>query len=220
MVDRKPDRGPPAASSQPEPDGRRFRALAVGASAGGMQALIETLGPLPADFGLPVLIAQHLHPSDGGRLASHLDERLALRVVEAEDKQPAAAGCVHLAPADYHLLVERDGSLALSVDAKVNHSRPSIDVLFDSAARAYGEALIGAVLTGASDDGAAGLAAIERLGGLCLVQDPDGADSPFMPQAALERTPGARVLAPAAMGALLLRLAGGRAAAEPLRDET
>ncbi len=197
--------------------GRTFRAVVMGASAGGMQALLSVLGRLPADYGLPEIAVQHLHPTDGGKLAALLDEKLALRVVEADDKQPTAPGCVYLAPAGYHLLLERDGSLSLSIDPKVNFSRPSIDVLFESAARACGEALIGVILSGANEDGAAGMALIKELGGVCIAQEPSTAESPVMPGTAIVQAKIDIVLAPEAIGELLSRLGatGGAGGARP-----
>jgi two-component system, chemotaxis family, protein-glutamate methylesterase/glutaminase len=155
-----------------------------------------------------VLLAVHLHKSDRGRFAAHLDDRIAMRAREAEDKMQATPACVHVAPADYHLLVEHDGSLSLSVDPKVNWSRPSIDVLFETAARAYADGLIGVILSGANDDGAQGMRLIRDLGGLCLAQDPATAQSPTMPQAAIDRADIQLVLSPEDLGRHLLELAG------------
>jgi two-component system chemotaxis response regulator CheB len=215
------DRKTATAAGRPEPDGELHRsssAVVIGASAGGLEALAAVLEPLPADYRPPILLVQHLHPSDGGQLAAHLDRQLAVRVIEARDKQAIRAGCVHVAPADYHLLVERDWTLALSVDEPVCWSRPSIDVLFDSAARVWGRALVGVVLSGANHDGAAGLRQIGRFGGLTVVQRPRSALHPVMPQSAIDAGPVAEVLEPPAIGRLLARLgraddaAGGAAA--------
>lgn len=197
--------------------GRAFRMVVAGASAGGLQALLAVLGQLPADYRLPIVITQHLHGSDEGRLAELLDRQLGLTVCEAADKQPTEPGRVYLAPAGYHLLVERDASLSLSVDPKVNYSRPSIDVLFESAATAFGDALVGVILTGANEDGANGMARIRELGGVCIAQDPATAESPPMPEAAIARAGIEMVLPAQEIGALLARLGGtppGGAAAD------
>jgi two-component system chemotaxis response regulator CheB len=160
--------------------------VVIGASWGGLHALERLLGGLPAGFAAPVVVAQHRQSGAEELLAGLLGARTRLEVAEAEDKDRLVAGRVRLAPAGYHLLVD-DGHLALSIDQAVRHSRPSIDVLFDSAARAYRERAVGVVLTGANDDGARGLAALRARGGYAVVQDPDDAEMPDMPRAALLR---------------------------------
>jgi len=182
--------------------------VAIGASWGGLQALERVLGALPADFGAAVVIAQHRQAdADLSRLEQLLGAHCLLDVVEAEDKQPLVPGSVIVAPADYHLLVER-GSVALSVDPPLNYSRPSIDVLFTSAADAYAERVAGVVLTGANADGADGLARIASRGGPAIVQDPATAERREMPDAALAATPGAKVMALEQIAALLIELVG------------
>jgi two-component system chemotaxis response regulator CheB len=184
--------------------------VVIGASWGGLQAVECVLGTLPRDFGAAVVIAQHRKAdSDEGRLTRLLDAHCALEVCEAEDKQALQPGAVLVAPADYHVYVE-PGSVALSVDPEVHHSRPSIDVLFGSAADAYGERAAGVVLTGANADGAAGLSRIVSRGGAAIVQDPETAQRREMPAAALAATPDARVAALEEIGALLTELAGTR----------
>ncbi|MBN2685280.1 MAG: chemotaxis protein CheB [Pontiellaceae bacterium] len=164
----------------------RFRAVVIGVSAGGLQALSKLLPALPESFPLPVLIVQHRSASTDGFLVNVLDELTAICVKEAEDKEALRPGYVYIAPADYHLLVERDETLCLSVDPKVNYSRPSIDVLFESAACVWGSALIGVVLTGANADGTSGLIMIKQKGGLTIAQDPATADFATMPQSAID----------------------------------
>ena len=164
---------------------RTFAVVVIGVSAGGLEALKQLLGALPDAFPLPILIVQHLRPEDEGRLSECLQRFCALRLKEADDGEAIAAGTVYFAPANYHLLVERDGRLALSVDPRVRHARPSVDVLFEAAAEAFGPAVIGVVLTGANDDGSAGLAWIKRRGGLAIVQDPADAAIDQMPRSAL-----------------------------------
>jgi two-component system chemotaxis response regulator CheB len=169
------------------------------------------LRTLPAGFAAAVVVAQHRQGGgdDGDRLTSLLGARCALAVCDAEDKQALSPGTVLVAPADYHLLVER-GSVALSVDPPHNFSRPSIDILLATAADAFGERAAGVVLTGANADGAAGLARIAARGGMAIIEDPETATRAEMPAAALAATPGARVLALAEIGPLLAELAGTR----------
>lgn len=186
-----------------------YQAVVLGVSAGGVSALKSLLGALPTDLPWPLLIVQHISPDSDGSLARVLEHGCALRVKEAEEREHIEAGTVYLAPANYHLMVERDGTLALSTDAAVSFARPSVDVLFESAARAFGPALIGVILTGANADGSQGLRAIKEKGGLAVVQDPADAASPSMPLAALAAVQADYVVPLARLGALLQALAGG-----------
>lgn len=180
----------------------------MGASWGGLRAVETVLGALPSGFGAPVVIAQHRQAdSSDETLVRLLDARCDLQVCEAEDKEALRSGVVLVAPADYHLLVER-GSVALSVDEPLNYSRPSIDILLASAADAYGEDVAGVMLTGANADGALGLAHIVARGGTAIVQDPETAERREMPAAALQATPEARVLALEEIGPALTELVG------------
>ncbi|TCM16156.1 two-component system chemotaxis response regulator CheB [Novosphingobium sp. PhB165] len=188
------------------------RAVVIGASAGAIQALSEVLPALPPTFPLPILIVVHI-PADGGNMLAPLFAgkcRIAVR--EAEDKEPVLGGTAYFAPPDYHLLVEAGGTLSLSSDEAVLHSRPAIDVLFESAADAYGGALVGIVLTGANQDGAAGLRAIAQAGGIVLVEDPSIAYADAMPLAALSECPEARVLSLAGIADFLLEVGKGEGA--------
>lgn len=164
-----------------------FRTVVIGASAGGMTALVKILSRLPKEFSPSILIVQHVQEegTDGYRTL-FFDKKCALPVKEATDKEPMQSGTVYLAPAAYHLLVERIGTLSLSIDPPVNYSRPSIDVLFESAALAYGEKLIGVILTGANNDGSEGIIKIKEYGGYCIVQDPEEAEVGAMPRAAIK----------------------------------
>jgi two-component system chemotaxis response regulator CheB len=169
-----------------------YEVVAIGASWGGLAALRTVLGGLPADFGAAVVVVQHrMSAGDDELLPALLGSVTPLGVHEAADKAPLRPGLVLVAPPEYHLLVEA-GEVALSGDAPVQFSRPSIDVLFESVAAAYRERAVGVVLTGANDDGADGLAAIRRRGGVAIVQDPDDAVRAEMPRAALRAVPDAR----------------------------
>lgn len=181
--------------------------VVLGASLGGLEALRKVLAPLPADFP-PVAVALHRSRDSGSGLASMIGRDTALVVGEAEDKEPLSRGRVYLAPPDYHLLIE-PGAVALSTEGRVSFARPSIDVLFETAAHAYAGRLVGVLLTAASKDGVAGIAAIHRAGGLAVIQDPETAESPIAPRAALRRTRHARVVALGHIGKLLVSLAAG-----------
>lgn len=178
-------------------------AVVIGASVGAIEALSVLLPALPADYTLPVLVVVHVPPERKSALAGLFAERCQIAVKEAEDKEPISAGTVYFAPPDYHLLVESDFTLSLSSDEPVLYSRPAIDVLFESAADAYGSNLTGVVLTGGSSDGAAGLRAICEGGGTALVQDPESAEGEIMPRAALAACSGARMLSLAQIAASL-----------------
>ena len=168
--------------------------IVIGTSLGGLNALTTILSGLPPALGLPVAIVQHRSPGSNGSLVQLLAAKSRLAVVDAEDKMPLLPQHAYLAPADYHLLVESRGMLALSTDPHVRSARPSIDVLFESAAQAYGAAVVGVVLTGASADGAQGLRTIADRGGVAIVEDPASAECAVMPDAARAATPTATVL--------------------------
>jgi two-component system chemotaxis response regulator CheB len=178
----------------PESLASRVRAIAIGASAGGVEALSVILPALPARLRAAVFVVLHLPRERPSLLASVFGGKCAVPVREAEDKEPVEPGTVYFAPPDYHLLVDRGPSIALSADEPVFYSRPSIDVLFESAADQYRNRLLGVILTGANEDGAAGLAAVERSGGMTVVQHPESALAPLMIQSALSRTPSALAL--------------------------
>ena len=161
--------------------------VVIGASAGGLAALRTVLTALPPDFRAPVAIVQHRTRDASNALTNLLGLSCVLPVEEVIDKMPIKAGRVYVAPADYHLLVERN-HFALSIEAPVQYSRPSIDVLFETAAVAYGKNVIGIILTGANRDGAAGASFIKKRGGRLMVQEPATAHNPVMPQAALNLT--------------------------------
>ena len=164
-------------------------AVAIGASAGCVEVLSVLLSSLPASCRASFFIVMHIPRERPSLLAEVFNARCALPVREAEDKEPVQPGTVYFAPPDYHLLLDRGPILALSSDEPVHFSRPSIDVLFESAADIYGERLLGLILTGANQDGAEGLAAVGRAGGRTVVQEPGGAAVPFLPEAALQVGP-------------------------------
>ena len=195
------------------PRRRRYAAVTIGVSSGGVQALKRLLGQLPAEFPLPILIVQHISPDAGDGMARLLNEYCALQVKEADEQEHVEVGRVYLAPPNYHLLVERDGLMSLAADGYVSYARPSVDVLFESAAAAYGDALIGVVLTGANFDGSRGLKTIKDAGGCAVVQDPTDAEASQMPAAALAATQADHVVPLAQIAELLQRLA-----AEPAPD--
>jgi two-component system chemotaxis response regulator CheB len=171
------------------PTTRDIDAMAIGASAGGVELLSVLLAALPADCRASFFIVVHIPRERPSLLPEVFGAKCALPVREAEDKEPVQPGTVYFAPPDYHLLVDRGPAFALSSDEPVHFSRPSIDVLFDSAADIYGERLLGLILTGANQDGAEGLAAVGRAGGRTVVQEPGGAAVPFLPEAALQQGP-------------------------------
>ena len=186
--------------------GEAIRAVVIGASAGGVQALLQILPSLPASYGLPVLIVVHVPPDRDNALVSLFQARCQIEVREAEDKEPILPGVVYFAPSDYHLLVEKDGTLSLSSDELVNHSRPSIDVLLESAADAFGPELVGVILTGANDDGARGLQAVVEAGGVAIVEDPAEAYASAMPAASLRASPSAKAMKVAAIASYVSSL--------------
>ncbi|HVX62028.1 MAG TPA: chemotaxis protein CheB [Pirellulales bacterium] len=188
--------------NQPQPE-----AVAIGASAGALDALSQLLSALPKDFPLALMVVVHRPASRDSMLTELLGARCRIAVREAEDKEPIRPATAYFAPADYHLLVEADKRLSLSSEEPVNYSRPAIDLLLSSAAEAYGAALIGMVLTGASSDGAQGLRAVEDAGGTALVQRPDTAYAPNMPRAALDACVGARALTLSELASYLLEVA-------------
>jgi two-component system chemotaxis response regulator CheB len=183
----------------------RYSVVAIGTSWGGLAAMTKLLGALPGDFDIPIVIVQH-RSKDSERLLAHLlQDATDLTVCEIEDKASLAPGTVHLAPANYHVMVEQ-GYFSLTVEEPVRFSRPSIDVMFTSAADSYGPQAVGVVLTGANEDGSRGLKDIARRGGRALVQDPKSAEIPVMPLAAIKAVPTAEVLSLEAIAPRLIAL--------------
>lgn len=178
-------------------------AVAIGASAGGIEVLAVLLGALPVGFPAIVMVVVHLPTDAPSHLAQALARHCRLPVHEPDAGEPLAAGHVYLAPPDYHMLVADDLTVALSVDARVAFSRPSIDVLFESAAHRFRRRLLGVLLSGANDDGAAGLARIRAAGGTTWVQDPATAEASTMPLAAIGRGAADEILSPLTMAGRL-----------------
>lgn len=170
-----------------------YSVIGIGTSWGGLAALTKLLGDLPADFSIPIVVVQHRSPDSQHLLGQLLQDATDLTVREIEDKDELTPGTVHLAPANYHVMIER-GYLSLTIEEPVRFSRPSIDVMLTSAADTYGSAAIGVVLTGANEDGARGLAHLVKRGGRALVQSPKTAEVPIMPEAAIRAVPTAQVL--------------------------
>lgn len=182
-----------------------YSIVTMGTSWGGLSAMMKLLGGLPEEFPIPIVVVQH-RSKDSDRLLAHLlQDATALTVCEIEDKDALSAGTVHVAPANYHTLIE-PGYLSLTTEEPVRFSRPSIDVTFSSAADTYRSATIGVILTGANEDGSSGLAHIVKRGGRGLIQDPKTAEIPIMPDAAIKAVPAAEVIPLNDLASRLLQL--------------
>lgn len=182
------------------------QAIVVGASAGGVEALLSVFGALAPGFNLPIIAVLHLPDERRSQLAEVFDRRLAIPVVEARDKETIQPGTLYFASPGYHLSVEHDHSLSLSQEERVHHSRPAIDYLFESAADAYGPNLLAILLTGANQDGARGLAQVKQRGGTTVIQDPAEARVAVMPMAALALHTPDHILTLSRIGDLLASL--------------
>lgn len=167
---------------------QKSRCVAIGVSAGGTNALTKLFKKISDNFHPPVVIVQHLHPHQGNYYIHFFNGKCKLTVKEANDKEPIKQKHVYFAPPNYHLLIDDDYTFALSIDARVNYSRPSVDVFFESAAEVFGNELTGIVLTGANYDGSNGIRKIKQYGGLTIAQNPDDAEVSSMPQAAIRAT--------------------------------
>lgn len=185
---------------------KKFEAVVIGSSAGGIKALTTVLAALPHNFPLPITIVQHLHPQSDSYLAQILGAKTRLMVKQADEKETIARGVVYLAPPNYHLLIEEDRSFSLSIEGHVNFARPSVDVLFESAVYAYRDKLIGIILTGANHDGNYGVKKIKQMGGYVIVQDPATAEANAMPLAAIAATTVDVILPLTQIGPYLLQL--------------
>lgn len=182
-----------------------YEAVVVGASAGGMTLIKKMVSSLPAGFLFPVIIVQHTAVNDGF-WPNYLNDLTPLQVKEADEKEQIKAGYIYLAPANYHLLIENDRTFTLTVDERVNYARPSIDILFETAADAYRKKLIGIILTGSNFDGAKGLKKIQDYGGMVVIQEPKTAEAIAMPKAAINMTKPDYILEPEKINELLIKI--------------
>ena len=162
-----------------------YEAIVIGVSSGGMNAMKVIFKLLPKDFNIPIIIVQHVSPRSDNQWINLLNDKSDLYIKEADEKEKIEPGKIYIAPPNYHLLVESNKTFSLTIDERVNFARPSIDVLFESAAEAYKSKLIGVVLTGSNDDGTKGMKRIKEYGGLTIVQDPNTAESSYMPASAI-----------------------------------
>jgi two-component system, chemotaxis family, protein-glutamate methylesterase/glutaminase len=163
----------------------KYEAIVIGVSSGGMNAMKVMFSLLPKNFSTPIIIVQHMGARSDSQLIQLLNGMSNLSIKEADEKEKIEKGTVYIAPPNYHLMIERDKTFSLTVDERVNYARPSIDVLFESAADAYNDKLIGIILTGSNSDGTAGLKKIKEYGGLTIAQDPKTSESAYMPASAI-----------------------------------
>lgn len=168
---------------------RHCDVVLIGGSTGSLEVLLQVLPALKPPLSFALVIILHRKNSTDSTLANLLSLKTTIAFTEVDDKDPVRAGAIYLAPADYHLLIEQDRTFSLDDSEKVNYSRPSIDVTFESAADVYGPSLVGVLLSGANADGTAGLKAIKKVGGTAVVQQPDTALVAFMPQQAILNAP-------------------------------
>jgi two-component system chemotaxis response regulator CheB len=184
----------------------RYEAIVIGISSGGMNLLKIMFSSLPTDFNTPIIIVQHVGANSNSHWIKLLNEKSNLNLKEADEKEKIENGTVYFAPPNYHLLIEKDRTFSLTIDERVNFARPSIDVLFESAAEAYKNTLIGIVLTGSNNDGNQGIKRIKECGGLIIIQDPTTAESPYMPSSALTVVESDHILSIENIIALLIAL--------------
>lgn len=164
---------------------RQFSAVVIGVSAGGLHALMHILGKLPVNYFIPIIVVQHRGKEYKDLLEDVLQTKCLLQIKQADEKERIHPAHIYIAPPDYHLLIEQDETFSLTSDMYVKHSRPSIDLLFTTAAEVYKDKLVGIILTGASSDGAEGMREIKRAGGYTIAQDPHTAEYPYMPQSSI-----------------------------------
>lgn len=186
------------------PEQKSYDAIVAGASAGGLYVMIRILKLLPADFNKPVIVVQHRSRDERSLLEEVLQQKCKVRIKQADEKELIQPGIVYFAPPDYHLLIENDSTFSLSCDPPLNYSRPSIDVLFETAADVFKEKLLGIILTGANKDGSYGIQKIAGMGGTTIAQSPETADFPEMPKSAISTGYVHHVLDPEAIGQFLL----------------
>ena len=184
----------------------KYRCIVIGVSSGGMEALSVIIPALPSTFFLPVIIVQHISPYSDNYMTRYLNDICKVTVKEVDEKEKILPGFVYTAPPDYHVLVEDDETFSLSVEDRVNYARPSIDVLFESAADVYGPTLVGVILTGANNDGSLGMRRIKERGGLAIVQNPETAEVGEMPKAAISAAPVDHILHLEEIGPFLVEI--------------
>ncbi len=185
---------------------KRFKAVTIGTSAGGVQLLPTILEPLPENFPIPLIIIQHMKEGGGEFMVEYLDGKCRLKVKEAIQLEKVVAGHVYLAPADYHLYIDDIFNFSLSVDAKVRFSRPSIDVFFEAASKVFTTGLIGIILTGANNDGTDGMRQIKKRGGVTIVQNPDFAEVRKMPESVIVEGVADYILRPSEIAPFLIKM--------------
>jgi len=183
-----------------------YEAIVIGTSSGGMNALKFLFSSLPVDFSIPIIIVQHISPRSDNQWIKLLNINSKLYLKEADEKEKIEHGKVYIAPPNYHLMIERNKTFSLTIDERVNYSRPSIDVLFESAAEAYKNKLIGVILTGSNNDGTNGIKRIQECGGLTIAQDPETAESSYMPASAIAINQPDYILSLEEITALLIKL--------------
>src|ERR1035437_378967 len=183
-----------------------YEAIVIGVSSGGMNAMQIMFSLLPKDFNTPIIIVQHVSPHSDNQWIKLLNEKSNLHIKEADEKEKIEKGNVYIAPPNYHLLIEKNKTFSLTIDERVNFARPSIDVLFESAAEAYKNKLIGIVLTGSNNDGTNGIKRIKECGGLTIIQDPETAESSSMPASAIAINQPDYILSFEEIRALLIKL--------------
>ena len=162
-----------------------YEAIVIGVSSGGMNAMNILFSLLPKDFNTPIIIVQHISARSNNQWITLLNDNTNLCIKEVDEKEKIEKGTIYFAAPNYHLMIEQNKTFSLTVDERVNFARPSIDVLFESAAEAYKDKLIGVVLTGSNTDGTNGIKRIQECGGLTIIQDPDSAESSYMPASAI-----------------------------------
>ncbi|MFV5685036.1 chemotaxis protein CheB [Flavobacterium sp. GB2R13] len=184
----------------------QYEAIVIGVSSGGMNALKIIFSSLPVDFNTPIIIVQHLGAHSDSQWIKLLNKKSLLDLKEADEKEKIEKGKIYIAPPNYHLLIEKDKTFSFTIDERVSFARPSIDVLFESAAEAYKNKLIGIILTGSNHDGTGGIKRIKELGGLAIIQDPKTAESPYMPKSAIAAIESDYILSLENIVALLIKI--------------
>jgi two-component system chemotaxis response regulator CheB len=184
----------------------KYEAIVMGVSSGGMNAMKVMFSLLPKNFSTPIIIVQHLGARSDSQLIQLLNNQSNVSIKEADEKEKIENRKVYIAPPNYHLMIESDKTFSLTIDERVNYARPSIDVLFESAADAYKDKLIGVILTGSSSDGSLGLKKIKEYGGLTIAQDPKTAESGYMPASAIAMVPMDHILSLEEIIKLLIKI--------------